>query len=242
VRINQITHLMKQFSGKIGSNIYASVRDQTNPQHVSFLRQLQKDIKAVDYLDQHLHELKVVIFDLETTGFQPDRGDYILSIGAVKAKGTIVQDHETFHSFIQSDRSLSPVISELTRITDEDVKSAPPLSEVLMQFYEFINGHVLVAHHANHEKSFMQHAAWSLTRSYFQQRIIDTSFLIRMVHPSLDLIQLEDCCKHCGIEVVNRHHALGDARMTAQLWSHYLLEIQKMGYGTLREVYEDLAK
>jgi DNA polymerase-3 subunit epsilon len=242
VRLNQVTLLIKQLSDKIGSNIYASVQDQTNLQQVSFLRQLQKDIHAVDYLDGPLDQLNVVIFDIETTGFQPDRGDYILSIGAVKATGTVVQDHQTFHSFIHSDRSISPAISELTRITAEDLLSAPSLSQVLTQFYEFINGHVLVAHHANHEKSFMQHATWSLTRSHFQQRIIDTSFLIRMVHPSLNLVRLEDCCKHCGIDVVNRHHALGDAKMTAHLWSHYLQKIQEMGYGTLREVYEHIAR
>jgi DNA polymerase-3 subunit epsilon len=242
MRLNQVMQLMKQLSGKVGSNIYASVQDQTNPQHVSFLRQLQKELNAVDHLDRPLHDLNVVVFDLETTGFYPDHGDHIVSIGAIKAKGTNVQDHESFYSLIYSDHSLSTEIVDLTGITEEDLQSAPPLPEVLAQFYEFIKGHVLVAHHANHEKTFMQHATWSLTRSHFQHRIIDTSFLIRMVHPSLNLVRLEDCCNYCGIDIVGRHHALGDAKMTAQLWSHYLREIQLMGYETLRDVYEHLAK
>jgi DNA polymerase III epsilon subunit-like protein len=139
-------------------------------------------------------------------------------------------------------QELSPEIIQLTGITQEQINSAPPLSEVLVQFYEFIKKHVLVAHHANHEQSFMKNASWNLTRSSFRHRIVDTAFLIKITDPHLKMMRLEDCCNHCSIEIKERHHALGDAKMTAQLWIHYLKRLQLLGYETLRDVYKELAK
>lgn len=242
MRLNHVIHMMKQMSGKIGSGIYASVQDQTNPQHVSFLRQLQKELSVEYELDRPLKDLRVVVFDLETTGFYPERGDHILSIGAIKAKGDRIQNDDFFYSLVYSNQTLTEEIKNLTGISQEELQSAPPLSDILMQFFEFMKGHLLVAHHATHEKTFMQHVTWNLTRSHFQHRIIDTSFLIQITEPTLNLIRLEDCCSHCDIEVAQRHHALGDAKMTAKLWSHYLQRIQELGYETLRDVYEQLAK
>jgi DNA polymerase III subunit epsilon len=43
--------------------------------------------------------------------------------------------------------------------------------------------------------------------------------------------------------VVDRHHALGDAKMTAELWSVYVDRIQEQqGCKTLRDVYEKLSR
>ncbi|MFP3359977.1 exonuclease domain-containing protein, partial [Planococcus sp. SIMBA_143] len=95
-----------------------------------------------------------------TTGFYPNKGDAILSIGAVKVTGETIEQ-ETFYSLVQSNTAPSEEVTELTGIKAEDLQDAPPLSEVLAQFYKFIKGHTLVAHHAKHEQAFMQHATWS---------------------------------------------------------------------------------
>lgn len=242
MRVNNVIQLMKQMSGKIGSSIYASVPDQTNPHHISFLRQLQRDINKSDILEIPLTKLKVVVFDLETTGFSPEQGDHILSIGAVKTQGDHLQDDNFFYSLVHSSTPLSQEIMNLTGISEVELLNAPPLAEVLDHFFHYIKGHILVAHHATHEKKFMQDATWNLSRSHFQHRIVDTSFLIRIIDPYSKLIRLEDCCSHCGIEISNRHHALGDAKLTAQLWNHYLKQVQELGYETLRDVYEQLGK
>jgi DNA polymerase-3 subunit epsilon len=55
-------------------------------------------------------------------------------------------------------------------------------------------------------------------------------------------LSLEEVCHNCGIAIKDRHHALGDAIMTAQIWASYLNIAQKSGYSNLREVYEHLAK
>jgi DNA polymerase-3 subunit epsilon len=52
----------------------------------------------------------------------------------------------------------------------------------------------------------------------------------------MDLAKLEDLCAHNNIHIVGRHHALGDAKMTAKLWSIYLEKANQIGCENLRDV------
>jgi DNA polymerase III subunit epsilon len=240
--MNDMIQFFRQMSGKLGSNIYAGVQGQTNMQNISFIRQLQKEMKENNCLDTPLNELNVVVFDLETTGFYPEKGDQIISIGAIRMKGQQILKTETFYTLINSNLPLSDEISALTKIKEEDLKSAPMASEVLLEFFKFVKNHALVAHHAKHEQSFMQKMTWDLLKTRFEHRIIDTSFLLRLSNPMIQSLPLEDVCLERGIEIINRHHALGDAIMTAHIWAHSLELAQTMGYKNLREVYEYLAR
>jgi DNA polymerase III subunit epsilon len=240
--MNDMIHYFRQISGKLGSGIYAGVQGKVNPQNISFIRQLQKEMKEQNSLDTPLHELNIVVFDLETTGFHPEKGDQVISIGAVKMKGMEIIDHETFYSLIKSNVQLSEEISNLTNIQDSELKNAPIASDVLVQFFKFVKKSCLVAHHAKHEQSFMQKMTWDLLRTRFEHRIIDTSFLIRLLNPAMKSMTLEEVCYQCDIEIKDRHHALGDAMMTAHIWSYYVKLAKSLGYNNLREVYEYLAK
>jgi DNA polymerase-3 subunit epsilon len=203
---------------------------------------MEKEIKHEKSVLVPLNELNVVVFDLETTGFFPEQGDEILSIGAVKVRGGEVQCDETFYSLARVNRELSPEIKQLTGIKEEEVAEAPELSKVLVDFYDFAKGDVLVAHHASHEKKFLQHFNWKLFRRPFKHRLVDTSFLFNIAEPDQNLIRLEECCDHCGILIKDRHHALGDALMTAELWSLYVKKVNHLGLVNLRDVYERLSK
>jgi DNA polymerase-3 subunit epsilon len=233
---------MKQVQGKVNSSVYASMQGQSSAQQVAFLRQLEKEMNKEKHLTIPFEELNVVVFDMETTGFFPDQGDEIISIGAVKVKGGSIKHDETFYSLARCKQILSPEIKQLTGIKDEDMEESPELSKVLVDFYQFVKGDVLVAHHASHEKKFLQHTNWKLFRKQFSHRIVDTSFLYKIAEPDVDFVRLEDFCNHCEIPVRKRHHALGDAKMTAELWSIYVKRIQDMGLKCLRDVYERLAR
>lgn len=242
MRINQVMHYMKQMPARIGSHIYSSTQDMSNPQQYSFLKQLQKDLSLEEHLDQSLEELKVVVFDLETTGFHPSHGDKILSIGAVKVHGENVYEDDDFYSFVHSKATLSPQIKQLTGIHEQDIMSAPAEKDVLIDFFQYIKKHSLVAHHFQHEKVFMQNATLNSLGTPFKHRIMDTTYLMQIVNPDYVHFRLEDCCSACGIEVKGRHHALSDAKMTAYLWQYYLKKLLNLGYETLGDVYEKLAR
>lgn len=209
---------------------------------MAYLRHLQKEINKEDAMHASLKELNVVVFDIETTGFSPDKGDSILSIGAMKMCGPTILEEQFFYSYIQYDQEIPADIIQLTGITNEHVKSAPPLADVLIKFFEFIGDSTLVAHHASHERTFMQHASSKLFKTAFKHRIVDTSFLYKIVDPHFHNATLERLCEHNEIPIVDRHNALGDAKMTAKLWSIYVEKALAMGCETLNDVYNHFAR
>lgn len=232
----------RQITGKLSSNIYASLQGSSTPQQIAFLRDLQREMSQNNSLDTPFDELNVAVFDLETTGFYPEKGDQIISIGAIKMKGHQIKEHETFYSLVKADLPLSEEISALTNIQETELCAAPLASDVLVQFFKFVKSDTLVAHHSKHEHSFMRKITWDLLRTKFNHRLVDTSFLIRLSDLSMKSASLEEVCIQCGIDIRDRHHALGDAIMTAQVWRHYLQLAQQKGFHHLREVYDYLAK
>ncbi|RSL28847.1 3'-5' exonuclease [Salibacterium salarium] len=237
--MNNMFQWVRQVSGKLGAPMVQSI-DQTSPQHQSFMRQLQKDLKAKQPLLEPLDTLDFTVLDLETSGFYPDGGDKILSIGAVKVKkGKVVYD-ETYYSTICEPDALSPEVSGLTGLTKEELDQSPSISEVLQSFYEFINTDILVAHHAKHEKKFLQHATYQSSGMQFRHRLLDTSFLYQIAVPGQSAVELDACCDYYDIPINNRHHALADAIMAAELWVCTIQEAMQIGYETLQDVYVHL--
>ena len=88
----------------------------------------------------------------------------------------------------------------------------------------------------------MQNSSRKIFRKPFDQRIVDTSFLYRIAEPDLKMVRLEEFCHHNGIPIVNRHHALGDAMLTAKLWTIYIQKVRELGCETLHDVYERIAR
>jgi DNA polymerase III subunit epsilon len=240
--MNEMLQFFRQMSGKLGSSIYAGVQGQTNPQHIAFIRELQKEMKQKNNLELPLEDLQVVVFDLETTGFYPEKGDQIISIGAIKMIGDHIKNDEIFYSLVKTNVPLSTEISTLTNIHEEDLRTASEPQTVLMDFLKYIGSNILVAHHAKHEQVFMQKVIKEWTRTKFEHRIVDTSFLFRLTDPHIKSLTLEDICVQCGVVVNNRHHALQDAIMTAQVWGFLLKKAKELGLKNLREVYEHIAK
>jgi DNA polymerase III subunit epsilon len=240
--MNDMLQFFRNMSGKLGSNIYAGVQGQNNPNHISFLRQLQKELKQNNSLEIPLKNLPVVIFDLETTGFHPEKGAVVISVGAIKMVGSKILKDEVFYSLVKTDTPIPNEISTLTNIYNKDLHDAPEARGMLIDFFSFIGSNLLVAHHAKHELAFMQKLTHNQLSSKFEHRIVDTSFFISLMNPLLKSQSLEETCYRCGIEVTNRHHALEDAKMTAAIWSLIVQSALDKGIVSLREIYEYLAK
>jgi DNA polymerase-3 subunit alpha (Gram-positive type) len=97
-----------------------------------------------------------VVFDIETTGLSA-RENAITEIGAVPLRGGQVVGE--FSTFVNPGVHIPKYITELTGITDEMVREAPPPDEALRAFYDFCREDVLVAHNANFDCGFVRAAA-----------------------------------------------------------------------------------
>ena len=93
-----------------------------------------------------------VAFDLETTGFSPDRNK-IIEIGAVKVEHGEITDR--FSTFVNPEVPIPYRIEELTSIRDDMVIDAPKIETILPQFMEFCGDAIMVAHNADFDMSFI---------------------------------------------------------------------------------------
>jgi DNA polymerase-3 subunit epsilon len=221
-------------------NSLSSTGSSADPQHIAFLRSMKKDLLQQNSGSIPLQDLEVVVVDLETTGFYPDHGDEILSIGAVAMKGSEVLRGESFYSLVNPKRSVPDHIASLTGITEEMVRGAPDLLTVLTRFFQFIGNRLLVAHHSRHEREFFRAALWKTSRAKFTHRLLDTMLLIRLFNGPLGNTSLDALCSAHQIDISRRHHAYCDAFAAAALWGIYLEKAIRHGYHDLQQLYADM--
>jgi DNA polymerase-3 subunit epsilon len=189
----------------------------------------------LDDLGTPLLNVEFVVLDLETTGGSP-ANDRITEVGAVKIRGGEVLG--TFHTLVNPEVSIPPLISALTGITDGMVAEAEPIEVVLPCLLEFIGRAVLVAHNASFDRRFVQA---NLERHGYQRlanRVVCTARLARKLLPRDEVpnVRLATLAAYLGATVAPCHRALTDARATVDVF-HSLLE-QAGSYGVL--ALEDL--
>ncbi|MHB8065216.1 MAG: exonuclease domain-containing protein, partial [Ruminiclostridium sp.] len=175
---------------------------------------LDDSVPIVYDTEEHTLEDEFVVFDLETTGLNPQK-DRITEIGAIKIKeGKII---DKFSTFVNPGIPIQSFIVKLTGITDEMVMDAPPIEQILSEFIEFIEGTVLVAHNANFDMGFIKHNA-KLMGEKIRNPYIDTLELCRKMFPELGKYKLNLVAKHLGIELENHHRAVDDSLATAKIF------------------------
>lgn len=155
-----------------------------------------------------------VTVDLEMTGLKTTR-DRILEIGAVKIRDGQLTD--TFHTFVNPHRTLSPVIVNLTGITDEMVADAPEIDTALVDFLEFAQELPLIGHGLMYDYSFLKQNAVNLNLT-FERSGIDTLKIARKMLPADQKKSLASLCELYQISRRKAHRALDDAVETAELF------------------------
>lgn len=163
-----------------------------------------------------------VVLDLETTGLDAKKNK-IIEIGALRVRnGQIVK---TFSTLVQPGCRLEPNIIELTGITDEELKTAPLINEVINNFLEFTGNDVLLGHGILFDYSFVKRAAVNYADNpEFERRGIDTLAISRKYLSELPSRRLGDLCKYFGI-AHSPHRALNDAEATHELYQKLLKAI-----------------
>ncbi|MGC5325898.1 exonuclease domain-containing protein [Brevibacillus sp. SYSU BS000544] len=214
----------------------------SDPHHLAFLRQMNKDLRYINSSQIPLADWEVVVVDLETTGFQPHHGDEIIMIGAVAMRGTQILEQENFSTLVNPKRTLPAHIERLTGITAETLQVAPDLISALSRFFQFVGNRTLIAHHSRHERDFFQSALWKSSRAKFVHRLLDTMTLIRLIEKNISDSSLDTLCARHQIPISHRHNAYHDALAAAKLWAIYLDKTIQLGLHDLQDVYQRISR
>jgi DNA polymerase-3 subunit alpha (Gram-positive type) len=202
---------------------------------------LVNDGVPIAYNEQHrlLATDTYVVFDVETTGLSAVY-DTIIELAAVKIKeGQII---DRFESFANPHHSLSATTIDLTGITDDMVRDAPEVAEVIERFKNWIGDDILVAHNASFDMGFLNVGYKKLGYEKAKNPVIDTLELARFLFPEMKNHRLNTLCKKFDIELTQHHRAIYDAEATGYLLMKMLKDSLAVGIEYHDQLNDNMGK
>ena len=182
---------------------------------------------------------EIVCFDIETTGLKVQR-EAITEIGAVVLKNGKITD--TFQTFVNPGRRLTPEIIGLTGITDAMLADAPPPEEALAAFLKFVDGRPLAAHNAEFDIGFIR-AGCRRAGLEFDPTYIDSLILAQNLLPELHKRKLDIVAEHLDLPAFNHHRASDDAGMVGYMLIPFFERMRReMGISRLQEINGQMEK
>ena len=153
----------------------------------------------------------MVFVDLETTGGTAGT-DRITEVGVVEVSADGVRE---WSSLVNPQTSIPPFIERLTGISNAMVRSAPRFEDIAAELQQRLQGKLFLAHNARFDYGFLKRE-FERAGIDFSADVVCTVRLSRRLHPEHSRHNLDSLIARHGLQVQDRHRALGDARL-AQL-------------------------
>jgi DNA polymerase III subunit epsilon len=163
--------------------------------------------------------MREIIFDTETTGFDPLSGDRMVEIGCIEMVGRVMTG-ATFHCYFNPERDMPSAAEAVHGLSSKFLSDKPLFASQAGALLEFIGDSPLVAHNASFDFGFLNAELKRCGRFEVDMgRMVDTIAIARSKHPGAKL-SLDALCTRYGIDRSHRtkHGALLDAELLAQLY------------------------
>lgn len=159
----------------------------------------------------------LTVFDVETTGLDPQKGHRIVEIAGVRIENGVIQAETAFTSYVNPERDIPWEAKQVNHIDDATVQSAPTIMEVLPRFLDFAQGSLLVAHNAEFDMGFLRtekEFCWGYVEL---PECLCTMRLSQSLFPSAFRHNLDSLAERLQLTLPqDRHRALPDVLLTAE--------------------------
>ena len=163
--------------------------------------------------------MREIIFDTETTGLDPLRGDRMVEIGCIEMVNRVLTGR-TFHAYFNPDRDMPAEAEAVHGLSAAFLADKPRFVERAAELLGFIGDAPLIAHNAGFDFGFLNaELALCQMEAVCRTRMVDTVAIARTRHPGAKL-SLDALCTRYGIDRSHRtkHGALLDAELLAQVY------------------------
>ena len=163
--------------------------------------------------------MREIVFDTETTGFDPAEGDRMVEIGCIELVDRI-ETGESFHRYYNPERTMPKQAEEVHGLSDRFLAKKPLFADGADDLMAFLGDAKLIAHNAQFDFRFLNAELERCGREPVSQfRMIDTLAIAKAKHPGAKL-SLDALCTRYGIDRSHRvkHGALLDAELLTQLY------------------------
>lgn len=183
---------------------------------------------------RNLDEVPFVVLDFETTGLEPEAGDRICELGAMKLKGG--RKGETFWRLVDPGRPISQGAFSVHHITPGMLEGAPSMEKVLPEFLKFLGDDVIVAYNASFEMKFLGSELGRAGLPPPSNLVVDVLSMARRLLPGLGNYSLGRVARRLGVEHTQVHRAMGDVSATAGVFLLLLDMVRGRGINTLGQL------
>lgn len=191
-------------------------------------------------LDRPWREVDYVVIDLETTGLDLKR-DTIASYGAAVIEHGRIVASKNAYGLVRPTSTMTAESVTVHTLLPSELAAAPPIDDAVEKLDAMVSGHVVIAHAAWVERSFLTRAFASVGKK-LRCTFIDTAVMARAagaaVAPAGYEPDLETLAEALNLPVINPHHALGDAVTTAQVFLALASRLSSDGDRTARDFVE----
>jgi DNA polymerase III subunit epsilon len=213
-----------------------AIISDSRPEFYDFdLFKIDDDTK--DVFNTNLKDITFTVFDTETTGLDPDGGDEIVSIAAVRIVNNRIVYQDVFDEFVNPGRDIPLESYKIHGINYEMVKGKPDIKTILPLFKNYTQDTVLVGHNIAFDMKMLK-VKEKQTLTKFVNPVMDTLLLSAMLHPVSEYHDIENIAKRLGVNILGRHTALGDAIATAEIFLKLLPILKANGIFTLKNALE----
>ena len=163
--------------------------------------------------------MREIIFDTETTGFDPQNGDRMVEIGCIEMIDRI-ETGNTFHCYYNPQRNMPKAAEDVHGLSDVFLSDKKLFADGAVELLEFLGEANLVAHNAQFDFKFLNAELQLCGHPIVSQfRMVDTLAIAKSKHPGAKL-SLDALCSRYGIDRSHRvkHGALLDAELLTQLY------------------------
>ena len=163
--------------------------------------------------------MREIVFDTETTGFEPSDGHRIVEVGCVE-----LMDHiptgRTLQFYLNPERDVPIESQRVHGLSNEFLADKALFAHVVEEFLEFLGDAPLVIHNASFDIKFINAELERVSRPRIPlSRAIDTIEIAKRKTPGARY-SLYELCKRFGVDLSARtkHGALLDAQLTAEIY------------------------
>lgn len=170
----------------------------------------------------------IVAIDIETTGLNA-KEDAIIEIGAVKFNGRRVED--TWTTLVNPRKPIPSFITQLTGITNNMVRQAPFLVDVIGELIAFVGDAPVLGHNVTFDLTFLRQ-----TGALKHNIEIDTYELAAVLMPTASRYNLSALAQQLGVLLPATHRALDDAKATHGVFVALLDKAHQLPINLLAEL------
>lgn len=200
---------------------------------------LDYDLEVLDPLpepgpiadDTPLAALPMLVLDTETTGLDV-KDDRVVSVGAVRMVGERVFRHVTFHQLCTPGRPIPPTATKVHHITDDDVADAPEFADVWRNCLPLLEGTVMVGYNIPFDIAMLRHECHRAGVAWSEPPFLDVLLLAVALIDDLRNDNLEGLTDYLGVDIHDRHNALGDSLLEAETLACLLPRLEDKGIVT----------